>query len=299
MSRAPKYTPAQGVLALAGAAFIVTIAVVAPRAQGAPGGGQAAPPPPPGAPTKPLVPAAASSVANKPEQFYGEFLTVSATVEQVLGKMAFSIDQDKTKSTGKEVLVIPIRMNGPVEPNSYVTVIGQCVKFEPEAMADKAKIFPIDLPPDVAAKYRGKPVILASSVINNAMIDLAKWLPPPMTPEEAAFDKTMKAVGPANAAIRKAIEGSSVETLKEQTSVLRKAFTDSEAFWKGRGKTDAMKWAADARLVVDGIDKAAVAGQWDEVKKQATTLGQACQTCHTAYRERGEDGTFYIKPGSR
>ena len=34
-------------------------------------------------------------------------------------------------------------------------------------------------------------------------------------------------------------------------------------------------------------------------KTHVNTLGQQCAGCHGAYRERGEDGSFFIKPGSR
>ena len=37
------------------------------------------------------------------------------------------------------------------------------------------------------------------------------------------------------------------------------------------------------------------AGKWDDVKTGATNLAQVCQTCHTAHRERLEDGSYRIK----
>ena len=35
---------------------------------------------------------------------YGAYVAMTATVEQAISKTAFSVDQDKTKATGKEVL---------------------------------------------------------------------------------------------------------------------------------------------------------------------------------------------------
>lgn len=251
------------------------------------------------APAKPLVPAAASSVAANPDRFIGEFVTMTGTVEQVLGKLAFSVDQDRTKSTGAEILVIPVRMNDPIEANTYVTVIGDVIKFDPEEVKKRGRTLPSELTPDLIAKYQGKPVVLANAVINAAMIDLAKFIPPPMTPEEAAFDKVMKGVGPANAALRKAMEASNAELIKTNTDILKKSFADTEAFWKTRGKADAMKFAAEARKATELIELAAAAGKWDDVKTHVNTLGQQCTACHGVYRERGEDGSFFIKPGSR
>ena len=247
-------------------------------------------------PTKALVPVAASSVADHPDSYYGEFVTMTGTVEKSLAKTAFSVDQDAAKSTGKEVLVLAPRMNGAVDPNTYVTVIGELVKYDPAAIAAKTKNYNTELPADVAAKFAGKPTVLATAVINGASVDLAKWLPPPMTPEEAGFDKVMKGVAPAFAALRKGAEGSNLELVKTNAATLVKSFTDAEVFLKNRGLSDAPKWAQDARKLVEGIDKSAVAGQWDTVKTSAGDLQKACAQCHTAYRERGEDGTFYIKP---
>src|SRR5258707_10097331 len=104
--------------------------------RGGRGGGQ--PPAEPGAPAalaastaKPLIPVAASTLANNPDPYYGENVTLTGAVEQKLNTLAFSVDQDKTKSTGKEVLILAPRLNAPVDANTYVTVIGEVVKFDP------------------------------------------------------------------------------------------------------------------------------------------------------------------------
>ncbi len=245
---------------------------------------------------KALIPTSASTLANTPDKFIGEFVTMTGAVEQSLGKTTFTVDQDRTKSTGKEILVIANRMNDPVDLNGYVTVIGDVIKFDPAEVTKRNKTMPPDLTPDMIAKYQGKPAILANAVINAAMIDLAKFIPPPMTPEEAAFDKVMKGVGPANAALRKAMDGSNAELVKTNTEILKKSFIDTEAFWKARGKADAMKFAGDARKAAELVELAAAAGNWTDVKTHVNTLGQQCASCHGIYRERGEDGSFFIKP---
>ena len=253
----------------------------------------------PAAPAKPLVPVAASTLANTPDKYFGEFVTMTGTVEQTLGRMAFVVDQDRTKSTGKEVLVIPVRMSDSVEANTYVTVIGDVIKFDPAEVKAKGRTLPADFTPELIAKYQGKPAILANAVINSAMTDLAKFIPPPMTAEEAAFDKTMKAVAAANGALRKGMDASNVELVKTNTEILKKSFIDTEAFWKARGKMDAVKFAQEARKAAELIELAAAASKWDDVKTHVNTLGQQCAGCHGVYRERGEDGSFYIKPSSR
>jgi cytochrome c556 len=265
-----------------------------PQPAGAAGEGQK--PAAPAAPApKPAIPAAASSIAAKPENFYGQNVTVYATVEKQLTDTAFVLDQDKTKSTGQEVIVLARRLHEKLEPNTYVTVIGEVVRPDAAEIAKIAKESAAGLPADVLAQHAGKPVIFATAVINPALNDLAKFIPPPMTPEEQVLDKNMKAVGQANGAVRKGVEASNAEIVKTNTAILAKAFADTEAFWKKRGKEDAVKIAQTARAAVDGLDKSAAMGNWNEAKKQVAALGQQCQSCHGTFRERLEDGSFAVK----
>jgi hypothetical protein len=259
--------------------------------------GQRGQPPAPGTPSKPYIPLAASTLFDHPDAYYGEPVTVTGAVEQKLSTLAFSVDQDKTKSTGKEVLVLAPRMNEPVEANTYITAIGEAVKFDPDEIAKKSKDIKLDLPPDVIAKYRGKPAILATAVINQAGVDVAKRLPPPMTAEEQALQKLMLQIGPANTALRAALDKTESKVVQDNVQVLKQAFTQTEAFWKARGKADAVKWAQDARAHAESIDRAVVSGKWDEVKTEAGSLAQQCASCHGTYRERFDDGQFRIKTG--
>lgn len=283
--------------ALALSAFAALVAL--PRAQGgAPQQQQA--PVNPAAPTKALVPVAASTLVARPDAYVGEFVTVSATIEKSLSKLAFTVDQDRTKATGQEVLVLAQRMSDAVEPNGQVTVIGEFMKFDATATAEKAKAknITIDVPASVLAGWAGKPVVLASSVINARMLDLGRFVPPAMTPEETAFDKTMKGVAPAFGALRKGIEGSNAAQVAEHSATLLKAFAETEAFMKARRAPEALKWAQEARLLVATIEKAGASAKWDEAKASGDTLAKSCQTCHTAQRERLEDGSYRAKPAA-
>jgi cytochrome c556 len=116
--------------------------------------------------------------------------------------------------------------------------------------------------------------------------------------KEVDLDATMKKVGPAFAALRKSIEGTDANLAKANTAVLKAAFADAEKFFESRDKHDAHQWANDAGQVVASIDTAVAAGKWDDVKASAGNLGKVCQTCHTAYREKAEDGTYRMKPGN-
>lgn len=244
---------------------------------------------------KPLVPLVASTLIAKPDVYYGESVTMMATVDQTLSPTAFSMDQDKAMSEGKDVLVLAPRLNEPVELNTYVTVIGEVVKFDP---ADaKVKDLLTGLAPDVLAKYTGRPAIVARSVINPAMNDVARRLPPKMTPEEEAFQKVMQKVGAANGAFRGIIEKSDAAGAKEQSAALKAAFEEAREFFENYDKKDAVGWAQDAFKFSSAIETAAAAGSWDEAKTSAASLGKMCQACHTAYRERYDDGSFRPRVG--
>jgi cytochrome c556 len=254
-----------------------------------------------GTPAKPIVPLAVSTLLAHPDQYLGEYISVTAPVEQTLTKTTFSVDQDKTKPE-KEILVIAPTMTGAVDANAYVTVLGELVKFDPDDVKKKTakNKYSIDLSPDQIEKYKGKPAIVATAVVVNATgVDIAKVLPPPLTPEEEAYRKIMLQVGPANTALRTAIDKMDAASVKDQAAILSRAFTQTEAFWKTKGKTDAMGFAAEGKKHADAIATAVAAGKWDDVKASATPLGQQCGACHGTYRERLDDGSFRIKAGSR
>jgi soluble cytochrome b562 len=242
---------------------------------------------------KPVVPLAASTVSAHPDPYYGEPVSITATVAKSLSPTAFSVTEPTVKSSG-DVLVLAPRLNNPVAPNAYVTVLGDLVKFD-AAKIGEMKNYKLDLPPDLAAQYAGRPTVLAKSVITSEGIDLAMRLPPPLSPQEEGFQKVMKRVGPAFAAVRTGVTESKADSSKEHATALKDAFGEAEAFWKTRNRADAVGWAQDARKQAEAIDKAAAAGNWDEAKKAAGELGQQCQSCHREYRERFDDGSFRIK----
>jgi cytochrome c556 len=246
-------------------------------------------------PPKALVPVAASTLTAHPDGYYGEYVSLTAPVKQSLSKLAFVVHQDTAKNTGNEVLVLVRLLNRSLDPDTYVTIVGEVVRFEPAEIASKAKDYVLDLAPDIMAKYRGTPAILASSVTTAAGVDATLRLPPPMTEAEEAYAKIMKQVGPANAALRKAIEANDSNVARESATVLKHAFAQTAEFWKKKDRADATTWAQDARKLADSIDRSAAGGKWEEVKAATGRLGQSCQTCHTAYRERFDDGSFRIK----
>jgi cytochrome c556 len=117
------------------------------------------------------------------------------------------------------------------------------------------------------------------------------------TPEE--YDKTMKAVGAANAAMRKAVASTAFDEAKAQLVVLRQNILNAETFWVEKKKTDAQGWIKDARTKIDAVDKALGGSPVDSQALTAALkeLGGVCQTCHMEYREMNPEGGFRIIPG--
>ena len=246
-------------------------------------------------PLKPLVPVAASTLAADPAPFIGQTVTLMAAVEQRISPAAFTVDQDKTRGTGQEVLILTRGLHGAIAPNTYVTVIGEVVPFDAAEIGRRSPDYLLDLPADASGRFSGRAVVLATSVIDSSMVDLTKKLLPPITREEEAYDTVMKAIGPAFTALRQAVTSSNLETIRGSVVILKQNFADAEMFWKTRARGDATGWAQDARKHLESLHRAAEAEKWDDVKSSATALGQVCQSCHAIYRVRQDDGSYRIK----
>jgi hypothetical protein len=247
------------------------------------------------APAKPLVPVAASTLAESTDSYVGQLVTVTGAIEKTFSPSVFSIDQDRGTSTGVAVLVVAPTLSGAVDVNTYVTVIGEVVRLEPDEIAQKHRGYSLDLPSHEIARLRGTPAVLATAVLNTALVDLARRVPPPLTPEEEAFASLMKRVGPAFAAVRQALTDADGAAVKPQADIMRQAFADSAAFWKAKSRADALQWAGEAKSHVEAIARSAAGADWETARTSATSLAQTCSTCHTTYRERLDDGSYRIK----
>jgi hypothetical protein len=245
-----------------------------------------------------MIPMTAASLVRDPAAYIGENVSLMATIDAVLSRTAFSIDQNKTASTGQDVLVIVQTLSAVPELNSYVTVQGEVIRFDPAEVARRNKNFVVDLSPEVVEKYRGKPAILATAVITTALVDLAKKPIPPMSPAELAFSQLMKAIQPAVTALRSGLDKPDAAQLKDQAAILKKSFTDVEAFFKSRGTADAIGWSGESLKHIATIEAGIAATRWEDVKAAAGSLQQLCTQCHTQHRERMEDGSYRIKGGA-
>jgi cytochrome c556 len=105
----------------------------------------------------------------------------------------------------------------------------------------------------------------------------------------------MKRIAPTFAALGQGVDGANAEGAIKSAGTLGQLFADAEVFWRAKQRADAEAWALAARVQAQSIERAARSGQWNLVKPAMATLGQQCQSCHTAYRDPFADGSFRIK----
>jgi cytochrome c556 len=246
---------------------------------------------------KPTVPVAAGAIVANLDRYAGTTVSVTAAVVQRYGATAFSVAQTRSAARKtpaiQDVLIVAPLLTAPVQPGAYVTVIGEVVKFDPAVVAARMK--DAAPPPDVAAKYAGKPAVLATSVINQSMTDLAKKLPPPMTPAEIELNKAMKQISPAFAALRQAVTASNTSDARDQATTLANGFTAAAAFWKTQPHPEAVAWTEDARKLADEIAMLAAKPDLEGLKASVPKLQQVCSNCHNQYRVRLDDGSYRYK----
>ncbi|MEO6223296.1 MAG: hypothetical protein ABIP90_08595 [Vicinamibacterales bacterium] len=243
-----------------------------------------------------LVPVAASSLVQHPELYLNQSVSIYGTVEQLLSATAFSMDQDPKKASLADLLVIAPTLTTAPRAGNYMTVVGVVIQFDLAEIQKRSKGYVLDLAPNVAERYKGKIMVLASSVVDPGMVDLAKVPPKPMTPEEVALSVVMKQFTPLVAELRKGAEGSDKAMVTTQAQTLGKLFAETrKVFETQKDMTDAVGWATEATALMASAEKAAAAGQWAEVTDSATKLTGLCQQCHAARRERLEDGTYRMK----
>lgn len=138
-------------------------------------------------------------------------------------------------------------------------------------------------------------IVLAVSGVALGVALMAPAMSARQGQDAAVIDKTMKGVGPAFGAARKAVEAGDMAAAKTAADTLSKSFVETEAFFKSHGKADGVEWAQGAKKAADAIAAAASA---DAAKAPAGELGKFCQGCHTKYRDKAADGSYTFKAGA-
>jgi cytochrome c556 len=100
--------------------------------------------------------------------------------------------------------------------------------------------------------------------------------------ELATYQASMKAAAGANGAIRSALNANDTATVSAKAKDMSAAFDTIAAFWKAKGKDDAVKFAEAASAVGKAT---AAATTIDDQKAAMGKLGPNCQGCHALYRD--------------
>ena len=98
--------------------------------------------------------------------------------------------------------------------------------------------------------------------------------------------------------LRTGADESKADVVTQSLAQLRPAFTQTEAIWDDLGQSSAGEWAREALDHTASMERGVTAGDWGAIKTSAAKLNQLCQNCHGTFREREDDGTFRIKPGT-
>jgi hypothetical protein len=245
------------------------------------------------------APIATNTIVDSPDTYVGKLVTITAGVERMVSKTTFLMDQQRVagpnqvKAVGKPLLVIAPYLTSSLDAKKYFLVRGQVVKLEPMALAHLAPDYVLDLPDEIGATFMGQPVLVASSVLTSTYAELARKPIPPPTPADVALTSAMKTISPAFNALRTAAQDSKADAVKTNLAAMVPAFAQAETIL-GDMKHPAAAQAREAVAQVSSIERALAAGNWDAVKSSADALNRTCQSCHTAFRERQDDGTFRI-----
>jgi hypothetical protein len=250
------------------------------------------------------LPLATNTILQNPAAYYGKQITISAGVDRMLTPTAFLVDQWKmtgpkeVQPVGRPVLVIAPYLTNTLDQRNYLIVRGELLKFDTAAIARVASEYKLDLGPELWAKYQGQPILIAASVLNSTYTELAKKPLSPPTANEQALSEAMKTINPAFAVLKTAVQESNGTDVAKSVAQLKPAFSKTEAVWDDVGQASAGQWARDAQEFIASIEHDAASGDWEHVKFAANKLNTLCASCHGAFRDRADDGSFRMKAGT-
>jgi hypothetical protein len=245
------------------------------------------------------LPVGTGQILRQPEAYFGKRVTVSAGIDEILSGTAFVADQRKATSAttvapaGAPLLVIAPYLKTPLDPKGYLVVRGEVVKFDgPGALASVEPGYKLDLPPEVVAKYQGKPVLVALSIRDGKFNELGAKLLPPPSAEEVSMTTLMKTISASFGQLEGAIDVKQADVVTSQAARLQPAFAEAAQIFGTVHRMAAADLARTAGGHAASLEKAAMAADWTAASDAFRALRQQCQSCHTTQRQTQEDGTF-------
>ncbi len=111
----------------------------------------------------------------------------------------------------------------------------------------------------------------------------------------ADYQKAMKDLGGIVGALTKPGASEDFELAKQASITAKDAFGVAEKYWSTRGDAEAVKLAkAGAKAALD-LNVVAGLSSPEGVEAAMKDMTETCTPCHTAHREKAEDGSFQIK----
>lgn len=118
--------------------------------------------------------ATAGEIANNPAAYIGKKVTVTAEVEDVLGRQVFLLDEDRL-FVWPDVLVIAPALAGQAPEDTNVTVSGTVRNFvDVDFRRDYDWNWWGDLDTDIVVAFHNRPVIIADSVKTSSGTELVR-----------------------------------------------------------------------------------------------------------------------------
>lgn len=113
--------------------------------------------------------------------------------------------------------------------------------------------------------------------------------------DHAEFKGWMKSTAGSFSAARKSVEAKQGPETAESAEKLAGLFAHVADHFGEDKMEDGVKIAHNAEHAAKALAAAANAGDWDKASAELKTIGGACQSCHSAHREKLPDGTFKMK----
>jgi lipid-binding SYLF domain-containing protein len=103
-------------------------------------------------------------IVDKPRDYYGTQVMLSADVEDIYSRTVFAVDDDKLLSTGRDVLVVAPTIRRPLNSDMDVTIVGEVMRFKKGDVEKRFRDYKLDLSDALADRFEDHPVIIATSI---------------------------------------------------------------------------------------------------------------------------------------
>jgi lipid-binding SYLF domain-containing protein len=103
-------------------------------------------------------------IVDKPKDYYGAEVMLSADVEDIYSRTVFAVDDDKLLSTGRDVLVVAPTIRRPLTGDMDVTIVGEVMRFRKGDVEKRFRDYRLDLSEALVDRFEDRPVIIATSI---------------------------------------------------------------------------------------------------------------------------------------